>query len=119
MLIHPLHGLWHAYRFAIAVPELVEGLTEIDKHDNICDSCEAQACLKTCPVNAFDGTRYDVKACFNYLQKTPDSVCHSLGCQAREACPEGEQSHYAIGQKRFHMNQFMQALQIRYGENSD
>lgn len=114
MLIHPVHGLWHAYRFAIALPDPFESLSSVERRDSICDRCEAQPCLKTCPVDAFDGVRYDVETCFNYLQGNPESVCNSLGCQARDACPEGKQSHYDVEQKLFHMNQFTLALQKRF-----
>jgi hypothetical protein len=113
MLIHPVHGLWHAYRFAVALAQPVEGLSTVKTRGNICSQCQTQPCLKRCPVNAFDGTHYDVNACFHYLQENPESACHTSGCQARDACPEGEQSHYALEQKQFHMKQFMLALHKR------
>ena len=116
MLIHPVHGLWHAYRFAIALPESVSGFTDVEKIGSICGQCQKQPCLKKCPVKAFNGEQYDVKACFEYLQKTPEALCHSKGCLAREACPEGQQSHYSVEQKRFHMKQFTLALEGRFNE---
>jgi hypothetical protein len=119
ILIHPIHGLWHAYRFAIAIAEPVEGFATIETGGNICNQCQLQPCLNRCPVNAFDGTRYEVKTCFHYLQENPDSVCHTSGCQARGACPEGELSHYTVEQKQFHMTQFKLALEKRYIEGAD
>jgi len=116
MLIHPDHGLWHAYRFAIAIAGHIEGLPTVETRGNICDQCQSQPCLKKCPVNAFDGTRYEVTACFNYLQDNPESSCHSSGCQARDACPEGAQSHYLVEQKQFHMKQFTLALHERFDQ---
>jgi hypothetical protein len=119
MLIHPIHGLWHAYRFAIALGEPVEDLSTIETRGNICNQCQIQPCLKQCPVGAFDGTRYDVKVCYEYLQGNPESACHTSGCQARDACPEGEHSHYATAQKQFHMKQFTQALHNRLGKGAN
>ena len=119
LLIHPVHGLWHAYRFAVALAGPVEGLARVETRGSICDQCELEPCLKRCPVNAFDGTRYDVKACFHYLQNTPGSICHTSGCQAREACPEGKLSHYAVEQKQFHMTQFKLALENRFKQGVD
>lgn len=119
LLIHPVHGLWHAYRFAVALDVPVEGLASVETRGNICDQCQLQPCLNRCPVNAFDGTRYDVKTCFDYLQDNPDSVCHTSGCQARDACPEGELSHYTVEQKKFHMTQFNLALKKSFNQGVD
>ena len=119
LLIHPIHGLWHAYRFAVALAGPVEGLAIVDSRDSICNQCQLQPCLTKCPVNAFDGSRYDVKTCFQYLQDNADSVCHTSGCQAREACPEGELSHYTVEQKQFHMTQFKLALGKRFNQGVD
>jgi len=113
MLIHPIHGLWHAYRFAIALAEPVSDLPTLESRENICNQCQTQPCLSQCPVKAFDGTQYDVNVCFQYLRETPESVCHTSGCQAREACPEGKQSHYPVEQKQFHMKQFTLAMYKR------
>lgn len=120
MLIHPDHGLWHAYRFAIALAEPVDGLSGVESHGDICNLCQSQPCLKRCPVDAFDGTHYDVHSCYQYLQENPESACHTSGCQARDACPEGEHSNYTTEQKKFHMRQFTQALyyQIDKGAGS-
>ncbi len=118
MLIHPDYGLWHAYRFAIALATPVEGLSKVETGGNICNQCYLQPCLKKCPVDAFDGTHYDVSACFQYLQENLKSVCHTSGCQARDACPEGEQSHYAFEQKQFHMKQFTLALYKRLSKDA-
>ena len=114
LLIHPDHGLWHAYRFAIALSEPVSGLAKVESRGNICGQCETQACLNVCPVNAFDAKQYDVKACFEYLEKHPEAICNTKGCMARDACPEGPNSHYALAQKQFHMQQFTLALHNRF-----
>lgn len=117
LLIHPEHGLWHAYRFAIAVADQVDALPE-PAHNNpachaACETCQSQPCLSACPVNAFDGVQYDVQACFEHLQNTPQSPCHTNGCRARDACPEGTQSRYQPEQIIFHMQQFYQSMAER------
>ena len=113
MLLHPGHGLWHAYRFAIALSEPVAGLKTVQPSESICDKCSAKPCLTSCPVNAFDGSSYDVQSCFEYLKKNPDAACHTTGCAARDACPEGQQSRYGMEQRQFHMKQFLSAMTLR------
>ena len=116
MLLHPTYGLWHAYRFAMALPDHINGVeTEPnDSQHHACDQCDDQSCLKTCPVDAFDGAHYDVKRCFGYLSQNPDSLCHRKGCQARAACPEGEAYRYDQDHAAFHMQKFYQSLQHRF-----
>ena len=119
MLIHPIYGLWHAYRFAIAVAEPIDGLAEAPTVVGICSQCQDTPCLNTCPVGAFTDGYYDVKACIDYLQENPEAPCHRQGCLARDACPEGAHSHYDIEQKQFHMTQFTQALYKRLGDSEN
>ncbi len=124
MLIHPEYGLWHAYRFAIALPNsaiscksdraLLTNLTE--RH--ACDTCSSQACLSACPVNAFTEDNYDLEACFQYLDNTPSAQCHQRGCQARTACPEGKNYLYEKAHAAFHMQQFVKALRRRSPEQA-
>ena len=95
MLIHPRYGLWHAYRFAIALGEITgPQFVESVESDHPCDSCLNQPCLSGCPVDAFDGERYDVEACFQYLKSHSEAPCHRFGCQARVACPQGQNFLY-------------------------
>ena len=42
LLIHPIHGLWHAYRFAVALAGPVEGLAIVETRDSICNQCQLQ-----------------------------------------------------------------------------
>ncbi len=112
MLMHPEYGLWHAYRLAIALPGNVTGLAAPDDGAHACDSCQAKPCLHACPVNAFDGTRYDVDACFDYLASHPDAPCHR-GCLARHACPEGVGYRYYESHAAFHMARFFEARRAR------
>ncbi|MFK8077017.1 MAG: hypothetical protein AB8B84_10560 [Granulosicoccus sp.] len=113
LLIHPLHGLWHAYRFAISVKGSVSGLGEPLEPRGICASCADEPCLSACPVNAFDGHSYDVQTCAAHLRSNPNGPCLMQGCMARDACPEGLPSRYEPEQRKFHMKQFMIAMQQR------
>lgn len=122
MLIHPQYGLWHAYRFAIALPQSVisndedRALLNNDVHKHACDTCASQSCLKSCPVNAFTEGNYDVETCFRYLDNTPQAQCHRSGCQARTSCPEGQSYLYDSAHAAFHMQQFVSALQGRFNK---
>ena len=114
MLIHPRYGLWHAYRFAVALPEPEsfspsESTIEATETD-ICEQCVEQPCLKTCPVNAFTVTGYDVAACYGFLKQKPQSDCRKTTCQARLACPEGKGFHYQRQHARFHMDAFFNSV---------
>lgn len=114
MLIHPRYGLWHAYRFAIAISTTPALYGDQASHQHACDQCESRPCLSGCPVAAFTPGNYDVKICFDYLHDHPDAECHTRGCQARLSCPEGENYRYQQQHARFHMRKFYEALQKRY-----
>lgn len=114
LLLHPEFGLWHAYRFAIALPYRPAGSHRTANGDHACDSCVAKPCLGSCPVGAFSADGYDVKSCFEYLDQNPDAACHRTGCQARVACPEGSEYLYQPAQAAFHMRQFVSSLGTKF-----
>lgn len=101
-LMHPDHGLWHAYRGALAF-EAKLGIPMREDRDNPCDSCADKPCLTTCPVGAFQPGKYAVKDCANYLTTSEGDACLAQGCQARRACPVAPQNRYSEAQGRFHM----------------
>ncbi|MEZ5775791.1 MAG: hypothetical protein R3D33_14110 [Hyphomicrobiaceae bacterium] len=109
LLIHPEHGLWHAYRAALAFPDLVDDLPPRGEHPSPCATCVARPCLSACPVGAFDGRGYDVAVCVGHLRsgRPPDCLAH--GCHARAACPVGLTARYPHAQIRFHMAAFHRA----------
>jgi hypothetical protein len=107
MLMHPVYGLWHAYRFAVALPFAIGIDRSRQAAAHACDSCTGKPCLQSCPVNAFDGERYDVKACYTYLANNPGSKCRQLGCRARVACPQGTEYIYYPDHATFHMEKFV------------
>ncbi len=109
ILMHPVYGLWHAYRAAIAFPEMIE-LPDATDHDHPCDSCAEKPCLSACPVEAFSPDGYDVPSCRDHLASQAGSHCMAGGCQARAACPVGPEYQYQPGHLQFHMAAFRRAL---------
>jgi hypothetical protein len=105
ILIHPVYGLWHAYRGAIAFEDEIL-IQEIEKENDPCDLCIGKPCLSACPVRAFSGQGYDVKGCRTHLSTEAGNECNSGGCMARLACPVGREYVYAPEQMQFHMRAF-------------
>jgi hypothetical protein len=102
--IHADFGLWHAYRAA-----LIFG-AEFDippiKSISPCETCQSKPCLSACPVNAFDGTSYEVNSCVDHIVSPKGTDCMSGGCLARRACPVGRAYAYVPAQMQFHMIAF-------------
>ena len=112
--IHPLYGLWHAYRFALALPDLpaddarlIAGAGGLARPD-ICLNCDGQPCLSACPVDAFAGATLKVAACAAYLHSPVGTDCTQAGCQARRACPVGAAFRYVPEHAEFHMTAFVE-----------
>lgn len=112
-LVHPEYGPWHAYRGALVVNRLLEGLPEKPDAPSPCLSCAGQPCLHTCPVEAFSAGGFDVAACVGHLSGQND--CREQGCLARNACPAGKPFQYVREQHRFHLAAFLRARR-REGE---
>ena len=123
--LHPLFGLWHAYRFALQIPvsagepgnELPEPAQTLapdpSRLSEVCVQCTTKACLSACPVKAFTPKGYDVASCSSHLHAMQasgqPSACVYHTCQARSACPIGVAFAYTPEHGQFHMQQFMQA----------
>ena len=111
--IHPEFGLWHAYRFALALPWLqasdLQALPPQDASDaaGLCAQCEHQACLHTCPVGAYSASGFALQDCARYLHTEPGQACMTHGCQARLACPVGMTFRYEAEHAAFHMQAFL------------
>ena len=112
IVMHPRHGLWHSYRFALQGAGIDTAWTA-ESAVSPCLDCTARPCLSRCPVGAFDGDAYDVDACAGYLQQNPSAECHALGCVARHACPVAPELRYLPAQGRFHLQAFMEARAAR------
>jgi len=108
ILIHPDHGLWHAYRGALAFAERL-ALPPRGERPRPCDSCPDRPCLSACPVGAFSERGYEVPACIGHIGSPAGSPCMSGGCLARRACPVGPVYRYDAAQARFHMTAFLAA----------
>jgi len=115
MLIHPVYGLWHAYRGALALPERL-ALPPAASGAYPCDGCPDKPCLSTCPVSAFGPEGYDVSACAAHIAAPAGADCLGLGCRARRACPIGREFVYDPPQAAFHMTAFLAA---RRGRDTD
>ena len=105
ILMHPSHGLWHSFRFALLCdrePSLVSGIVP-------CRDCATRPCLQTCPVDAVSERGYDFERCADYLLNNADAPCHSQGCLARYACPVSKNRQYFVEQSRFHLRAFLKA----------
>lgn len=108
--IHPEYGLWHAFRGALIVPEVLD-LPPPAADPHPCESCADKPCLSTCPVSAFNGQGYDVDRCAGHISTTLGVDCLQNGCRARRACPVGTGYHYLPEQANFHMSAFLRARQ--------
>jgi hypothetical protein len=110
ILMHPVFGLWHAYRGALLFDAEVS--TEVPQEtSNHCDQCVGRPCLNACPVSAFSRGGFDVAACRSYLT-SPIITCVSGGCQARAACPHSTYK-YSAKQLSFHIAAFYRGITSR------
>ncbi|HZP87480.1 MAG TPA: hypothetical protein VFB54_11730 [Burkholderiales bacterium] len=105
LLIDPKYGLWHAFRFAIALPFEIEGrpVSAVSP----CLDCRDRPCLAACPVTAFVPGEYRYRDCADHLTMHGDAQCWRIGCLARHACPVGQRYRYLPAQARFHMRAFV------------
>ncbi len=109
LMIHPEHGLWHAYRFGLLIPQASPASSPGLSLESPCLNCQTQPCLHHCPVDAFSAKGYDVGKCTSYLKQTPEAHCHQQGCQARNACPIGVDYRYEPAHHLFHLRAFLGA----------
>lgn len=107
LLVHPDHGLWHAYRGAFLVAEEVVGLPPVGRRSSPCETCADRPCRSACPVGAFSDDGYDAIGCARHVLSDAEPRCLTAGCAARRACPVGRRHVYGADQMRFHMLAFM------------
>lgn len=109
--LHPEFGLWHACRFALALPRLhpqdraaLQAPPDVD----LCAACAGQPCLQACPVSAFGPPGLNVQACAGHLLAAAHegAECMQRGCLARRACPVGARHRYQEAHAAFHMAAF-------------
>jgi hypothetical protein len=106
LLIHPVYGLWHSYRGALA---LATRLALAPRHDDPspCVSCIGQPCLRTCPVQAYTAEGFAADICLGALNSAVGLACLGQGCAARRACPVGRSHAQAPEQASFHVRAFL------------
>jgi len=105
-LIHPIYGMWHAYRGALLFKETID-LPKMPNISSPCDTCTDKPCLSTCPVEAFSADGYDVPGCRSHIGSNEGFDCLANGCLARRACPIGQDYIYVPAQAEFHMRHFL------------
>ena len=109
LLIHPQYGLWHAYRAAMVLGADL-ALPAVPPSTSPCQSCASQACMHSCPVDAFGAGGYKVAACASHLARPEGADCLQRGCLARRACPVGVPYQPSPAQNGFHMQAFLRAV---------
>ncbi len=116
-LIHPVFGLWHAFRGALGfhrridlpAAEFQAGADAAVDDGGPCRRCIEQPCLKSCPAEAFAFARYDADRCTRHLRSEAGAPCVASGCLARRACPVGKAFAYSPAQSEFHTRAFLAA----------
>ncbi|RST84297.1 4Fe-4S dicluster domain-containing protein [Aquibium carbonis] len=106
LLMHPVWGLWHAFRGALLFDNALERPRNPDSLHHPCDACIGKPCLKACPVAAHAGGGFDYPACLGHVRSPSGSACASGGCLDRRACPVGTEYRYEPAQQAFHMAAF-------------
>jgi hypothetical protein len=113
--VHPDYGLWHAYRFALALDTpavLPDSTSQVSagvarNSADLCSRCSGQPCLNTCPVQAYTGTSFLLDTCATHLHSTAGTDCLHNGCLARRTCPVGVEYRYSPDHAAFHMQAFV------------
>lgn len=105
VLMHPVYGLWHAYRGALLFD--VEIAVEAPRNPiHLCDLCVGKPCLKSCPVGAYSETGFAHACCLDHVRSPLGSACRTGGCLDRNACPYGRDWRYPAEVQAFHMAAF-------------
>ncbi|MDH3232512.1 MAG: hypothetical protein OEQ29_03230 [Alphaproteobacteria bacterium] len=118
IMIHPDFGLWHVYRAALLFAERLD-LPPRAEGANPCDSCAGRPCLRVCPADAFEPSRFNAKACVAHVTSDAGGNCRDRGCLARRACPVGRDFAYPNDAGAFHMAAVVRAVQAGYGLPSE
>lgn len=111
ILIHPLFGLWHAYRGAL-LTDLDVAIQPPDKTVHLCDLCDRKPCVKCCPAGAISVQGPDVRRCGSHLAMADGKICREEGCLARLACPH-DAYRYGPEQITFHQSAYERSIAAR------
>lgn len=105
ILMHPVYGLWHAYRGALLFEDEL-GFPAVEKPIHLCDACLEKPCLKACPVGAYSRAGFDHQSCLGHVRGPTGAACREGGCLDRNACPYGAGYRYPANAQAFHMAAF-------------
>ena len=97
LVIDGTYGPWMGLRAACMLPI---SLPSTDVRVDLCSSC-ASPCVSACPGAAFEGGQWSVETCASF-HRTSDRC--ATQCDAREACPVGNEHRYSRAQVRYHNN---------------
>ncbi|HWK64499.1 MAG TPA: hypothetical protein VNS34_06140 [Rhizobiaceae bacterium] len=105
ILMHPVYGLWHAYRGALLL-EVAIDIGEPRETSHLCGLCVGKPCLKSCPAGAHSQAGFAYDACLAHLRSKDGQPCLASGCFDRNACPHGTSYRYPEEMQAFHMRAF-------------
>ncbi|WP_421925794.1 hypothetical protein [Neoaquamicrobium sediminum] len=105
LLMHPVYGLWHAYRGALLLGREL-AFPSLEKLIHPCDLCDGKPCLNACPVGAFSAAGFDYPGCVAHVRGRTGQPCRGTGCLARNACPIGAEWRYPAAVQAFHQAAF-------------
>jgi ferredoxin-like protein FixX len=112
--LHPLYGLWFAYRAVVlvnadeATSPWPAPTTAATTAPTTCQACTSKACIRSCPASAISEEQFSLAHCVDYRRQV-DSPC-AQKCIAREACPVATEYRYSDAQIRFHYAQSLSML---------
>lgn len=105
ILMHPVYGLWHAYRGALLFEVAIPGQGP-RKAIHLCELCDGKPCLKSCPAEAHSEAGFAYEACLAHIRSKDGQSCRAAGCFDRNACPHGTSYRYPEDMQAFHMRAF-------------
>jgi hypothetical protein len=103
ILMHPVFGLWHAYRGALLFAEEF-ALPPRMSWTSPCESCAAKPCIASCPAGAVTRKEFVRVACAAHVASPHGLPCRS-GCLSRYSCPVAGSHRYGTEQATFYMRQ--------------
>jgi hypothetical protein len=115
ILIDSEFGLWHAWRFALALPGALAPAPLPDV-ESPCVDCSAKPCVSACPAGATRESGFAHEHCIRHLQSASGESCRADGCLSRAACPVAQHLRYVPRHGRFHMLAFVSGLDRFHGK---
>ncbi|MCC2689442.1 MAG: hypothetical protein K0S21_2245 [Rhizobiaceae bacterium] len=105
ILMHPLFGLWHAFRGALLFDTELP-VAEPPARVHPCDACVEKPCLKACLVGAHTAAGFQHGACLAHVLGAAGKTCRTAGCLDRNACPVASEHRYPPDMQAFLMSAF-------------